>query len=98
MHMPAALNEKRQHAISLLRKHRAVLIALSGGVDSAVLLAVAAEALGSSNVLAVTGRSLSVTDQEIEDAERVARALGVRHEIVDTMEIDRPEYQANAGD
>jgi uncharacterized protein len=98
MHMPTALNEKRQRAISLLRKHRAVLVALSGGVDSAVLLAVAAEALGSSNVLAVTGRSSSVTDEEIQDAEQVARTLGVRHEVVDTMEIDRPAYRANAGD
>jgi uncharacterized protein len=98
MHTPTALNEKRQRAISLLRKHRAVLVALSGGVDSAVLLAVAAEALGSANVLAVTGRSESVTDQEVQDAEQVARALGVRHEVVDTMEIDRPAYRANAGD
>jgi uncharacterized protein len=98
MHMPTALNEKRQRAISMLRKHRAVLVALSGGVDSAVLLAVAAEALGSANVLAVTGRSASVTDEEIKDAEQVARALRVRHEIVDTMEIDRPAYRANSGD
>ena len=98
MHMPTALNEKRQRAISLLRKHRAGLVALSGGVDSAVLLAVAAKALGSTNVLAVTGRSPSVTEQEVQDAEQVARALGVRHEVVDTMEIDRPAYRANAGD
>jgi uncharacterized protein len=74
------------------------LVALSGGVDSAVLLAVAAKALGSTNVLAVTGRSPSVTEQEVQDAEQVARALGVRHEVVDTMEIDRPAYRANAGD
>ena len=73
-------------------------MALSGGVDSAVLLAIAAEALGSSNVLAVTGRSASVTDEEVEDARRVAGTLGVRHEVVDTLEIDRPAYRANDGD
>ena len=75
-----------------------VVAALSGGVDSAVLLAIAAEALGPENVLAVTGRSASVTEQEVQDAERVACALGVRHEVVDTMEIDRPAYRANEGD
>jgi pyridinium-3,5-biscarboxylic acid mononucleotide sulfurtransferase len=98
MHLPTALNAKRQCAISLLREHRAVLVALSGGVDSAVLLAIAAEALGSANVLAVTGRSASVTEQEIQDAVRVARTIGVRHEVVATLEIERPAYRANAGD
>jgi len=98
MHIPTVLIEKRQHAISLLREHRAVLVALSGGVDSAVLLAMASEALGSGQVLAVTGRSGSVTEQEIHDAEQIARALGVRHEVVDTKEMDRPAYRANGGD
>jgi uncharacterized protein len=82
----------------VLREHRTVLVALSGGVDSAVLLAIACEALGSGNVLAVTGRSGSVTDQEVLDAQGVARTLRTRHEVVDTREIDRPGYKANGGD
>jgi len=94
----AGLIQKKLRAISLLREHRAVLVALSGGVDSAVLLAIACEALGSDNVLAVTGRSASVTDDEIEDARRVARQLSVRHEVVETLELERTEYRANAGD
>jgi len=89
---------KRLTAISLLREHRAVVVALSGGVDSATLLALACEALGADRVLAVTARSESVTEREIEDARRVASTLGVRHEVVETHEVDRAGYRANAGD
>jgi uncharacterized protein len=92
------LIQKKRRAISVLRKHRGVLVALSGGVDSAALLVLAREALGSQHVLAVTGRSASVTGGEIEDAARVARALGVRHEIVDTRELESPDYRQNRGD
>ena len=92
------VNAKKQHASEVLRKHRGVLVALSGGVDSAVLLAIACEALGPANVLAVTGRSAAVTDQEIDDAGRVARSLGAPHEVVDTHEIESLAYRANTGD
>jgi len=98
MNDSTGLFEKKQNAISVLRKHRGVLVALSGGVDSATLLAIACEALGPERVLAVTGRSAAVTNGEIEDARLVARALQVDHEIVDTRELDRPGYRANAGD
>jgi len=98
MNGSAGLIEKKRRAISLLREHRAVLIALSGGVDSATLLAMACEALGSKNVLAVTGRSAAVTEDEIRDAATVASRLAVRHEVVETHELDRFEYRANTGD
>lgn len=88
---------KRQQVISLLRNHRGLLVALSGGVDSAVLLALAREALGAERVIAVTGRSSAVTEAEIEDAKAVARSFGVRHEILETHEIERAEYRQNAG-
>jgi uncharacterized protein len=94
----AAINGKKQHAISLLRKHRGVLVALSGGVDSAVLLAIACEAVGPGSVLAVTGRSAAVTGQEVDDARAVAATLGARHQVVETHEIESASYRANTGD
>lgn len=98
MNVPTGLISKVERAISVLRPHREVVVALSGGVDSATLLAVACEALGSENILAVTGRSSAVPETEIEDAKQVARHLGVAHSVVDTHEIERAEYRLNRGD
>lgn len=75
-----------------------MLVAFSGGVDSAVLLALAVEALGRDRVLAVTGRSASLPPQDRSDAGEIAESLRVSHQEVDPGEMDRPEYRANAGD
>lgn len=81
-----------------LRELREVLVAFSGGVDSAVLLALAVEALGPDRVLAVTAVSASLPTGELADARAVARELGVRHEEVRTRELDNAAYRANRGD
>jgi uncharacterized protein len=92
------LQARHAHVLEQLRTHSQVVVALSGGVDSAVLLALAVEALGTSAVVAVTGRSDAVTDDEIADARRVAADLGVRHQIVVTREFDNAEYLQNRKD
>lgn len=74
-----------------------LLIALSGGVDSAALLGAAARALPG-RVLAATTRSPAVPDEEVATAAAVAALFGVPHRILDTQEMESPLYRANTGD
>ena len=74
-----------------------VLVAYSGGVDSTFLLAVAADCLGE-DVLAVTGLSPSIPAAEREEAARLARQIGATHRFIETAEMERPGYVANAPD
>jgi len=74
------------------------IVALSGGVDSAVLLQLAVEGLGAEEVLAVTGASAAVAPAEVEDARAIAAQIGCSHEILETGEMELPGYRANRGD
>ena len=80
-----------------IRAQRRMLVAFSGGVDSALVAAVAGEVLGSSAV-AVTAVSASLAAAERAAARRFARDNGIEHVEVCTDELDRPEYRANSGD
>jgi uncharacterized protein len=71
-----------------------VLVAYSGGVDSAFLAVTAARVLASRS-LCVTADSPSYPDRHRELAIEVARAFNLRHEIIRTDEMARPEYRAN---
>jgi uncharacterized protein len=92
------LEAKKSIAVERLRDCGSVLVALSGGVDSAVLLALAVEALGTDRVLAATGTSPTLPAHDLEDAKAIAASLGSRHEVVGTRELERPAYRANSGD
>src|SRR5690349_1334164 len=71
-----------------------VLVAFSGGVDSAYLAWIAHDVLGP-RALAVTALSESYPAHHYDLALAVARHAGFAHEVVHTREIDRPEYRAN---
>ncbi|GAA4360300.1 ATP-dependent sacrificial sulfur transferase LarE [Angustibacter luteus] len=75
-----------------------LVVAFSGGVDSAFLLAAAVRALGPTNVVAATAVSGSLADGELDGAAAFARGLGVRHLTPQTDEMARDGYRANAGD
>jgi uncharacterized protein len=71
-----------------------VLVAFSGGVDSAYLAVTAQQVLGG-RALAVTAESPSYPDAHRQLARRVARDFALTHEVVQTAELERPEYRAN---
>ena len=81
-----------------LAELQSVLVAFSGGADSAFLLAAAVRALGPQRVVAATAVSPSLAAGELELAAEFATRLGVRHETPSTDEIGRPGYRDNAGD
>lgn len=75
-----------------------VLVAFSGGADSAFVLAAAVRALGTANVTAATAVSPSLPAAELTHARTVAADLGVRHLTPATDEMSREGYRANGGD
>jgi pyridinium-3,5-biscarboxylic acid mononucleotide sulfurtransferase len=74
--------------------HRAV-VAFSGGVDSSVVLSLAAAALGEEAVVAVTATSPSYPDGELDQARAVAAFLRAAHRVVATGEVEREAYARN---
>jgi uncharacterized protein len=95
--LATALAHQRDQLLDLMRALGSVAVALSGGVDSAVVAQAAFLSLGE-KALAVTAHSPSVAERDRRDAARVARQIGIRHVIVETAEFDLPAYRANGGD
>jgi pyridinium-3,5-biscarboxylic acid mononucleotide sulfurtransferase len=91
---PPMLAERVERRIAGYGSGRAV-VAFSGGVDSATVVALAARALGPEAVAAVTAVSPSYPAGELELAAELARSLGVVHRVVTTGEVEREAYARN---
>ena len=88
------IEEKMDALKSILTDMGSVIVAYSGGTDSAFLAATAHETLGD-GALAVTAKSPSLAPSELVDAVELAQRLGIRHRIIETHEVEREDYAAN---
>ncbi|HET6659421.1 MAG TPA: ATP-dependent sacrificial sulfur transferase LarE [Rubrobacter sp.] len=79
----------------ILAPYGSALVAFSGGVDSSLALAAAARALPKDRVLAVTSNNETYLPSELDLAREFAESLGVEHLVVNTRELDNPDYASN---
>ncbi|CAN5701019.1 ATP-dependent sacrificial sulfur transferase LarE [soil metagenome] len=95
---PVATDTKQKRLAELeeiIVPYGSALVAFSGGVDSSLALAVAARALPKDRVLAVTSNNETYLPSELDLAREFAGSLGVEHLIVNTRELDDPNYASN---
>jgi uncharacterized protein len=92
--MDPLLQEKKDKLYAIIRDMGGCVVGFSGGVDSTLLFAVAAELLGD-RALAVTATSETYPERERREAEAFARKIGGRHRVVESEELDIPGFAEN---
>jgi pyridinium-3,5-biscarboxylic acid mononucleotide sulfurtransferase len=90
----AMRNTQREKLVETLRGYGRVAVAFSGGIDSTVVAQAAFEALGNATI-AVTAVSESLAAGELEEAQELARKIGIRHRVIRTEEFADPNYRRN---
>jgi len=92
--LPSPFPRSEEELLLRIRDGGPALVALSGGVDSSLVAALAQEALGAA-AIAVTLSGPAVSQAELDRADRVARAVGIAHTVVRADPLGRDEYRAN---
>lgn len=95
--MDEALSLKYQSLKENIGQYGSVIVAFSGGIDSSLVAYVAGQVLGTS-ALAVTSASVSLKRSDLALAKRLADDWGIRHKVIVTDELAKPEYRANPVD
>lgn len=90
------MDETRQRLLAVLATMPSAAVALSGGVDSAVVAKAAHLVLGK-RAIAITADSPSVARADLADAQRIAEIIGIRHVIIRTGEFENSDYIRNDG-
>ena len=90
----AALEAKQDKLFSILSGLESVIVAYSGGTDSAYLAWAAHRVLGD-NAVAITADSASIPESHKRDAEDFVQGFGIPHEYIETHEFDNPDYTKN---
>jgi uncharacterized protein len=91
---PAGLEEKERKLFASLSSMERVIVAFSGGTDSAYLAWAAHRALGG-RALAITADSASLPESHKRDLEAFVRQFGIPHEYIETREFENPDYLRN---
>ena len=94
--MTTAILSKLDRLKEILFSYQKVLVAFSGGADSALVLRVSREVLGRENVKAVIAKSPSLPDAELREARQMAREIDAELFEIETRELENPGYSQNA--
>ena len=92
--MEGNIEKKLKNLKEILKKMGTVLVAFSGGVDSTFLLRVAKDVLGE-KVIAVTALSPTYPREEVEEAKKISKKMGVRHILIETRELEDSNFVNN---
>ena len=95
--LPAELSKKHEALKEHLAKLGAVAVAFSGGVDSTLLLSVAADVLGD-NAVAITARAQMIPAREVREASDFCAKRGIRHVVMDVDALAIPGFAENPAD